>query len=93
MCSIKHVGYGDPFSENEKVFPTIQAYEREVIYFYSKLWNLPEEKAWGYITSCSSEAIMYGMWSAKCYFKSLNFKKKPVIIFSQSAHYVVNEIS
>jgi hypothetical protein len=70
FLKVKNVGLGDPFSEDPKHLVPVASHEKEVVLFFAKLWNLSVENAWGYVTQSSSEAIMFGMWSSKQYFKS-----------------------
>jgi glutamate/tyrosine decarboxylase-like PLP-dependent enzyme len=39
-------------------------FEMEVVKYFAELWHMKEEP-WGYVASGSSEAILYGFWSAR----------------------------
>jgi histidine decarboxylase len=64
-------------------------FEREVLYYYCDLWNIPRNQAWGYLGNGSTEALMYSGYLAKQYFKSENAKKKPVTLFTDQVHYSI----
>jgi histidine decarboxylase len=51
---------GDPYVEGNYGLNT-KDFEREVINFFAKLYNLPTDDAWGYITSCGTEGNLYGL--------------------------------
>jgi hypothetical protein len=87
FCTVKHYGVGDPFHENQKFLMPVASCEKEVVLFYADLWNLSEEETWGYITSSSSESLMFAMWCAKRAFKRPPNKAKGIIIYSQDVHY------
>lgn len=72
---------GDPFSE-KRVNVLLNDFEKEVLLYFAKLWNLRDEEPWGYITSSSSEALMYALYNAKMYFNTFPENKGAVVLYS-----------
>lgn len=72
---------GDPFVLTNTI--SSHEYEQEVIRWFLKLFGLDEHLGWGYITSCSTEGILFGIWQAK---ENLH---NPILYFSDYAHYSV----
>ena len=53
---------GDPFGpEAYSSYPTMQM-EKEIIYYFAHLMNLPREETWGHFGSSSSECILYALY-------------------------------
>ncbi|AEB28508.1 histidine decarboxylase [Francisella hispaniensis] len=76
---------GNPYSKGSP-FSTL-GHERAVIDFFLKLYMSNTNDSWGYIASCSSEAILYAVWNARNYFKSYDV----TLIYSDYAHYCVSK--
>ena len=78
---------GDPF---EKGIPFNSfGHERAVINFFKDIYNSDANNTWGYITNCSSEAILHACWNAKNNFK----KDKTIIIASEYTHYCIDKVA
>lgn len=76
---------GDAFSSN--VIFSSHEYEVRVIEFMLNLYNSSIQQAWGYITSCSSESILYCLWKARNYLQTL--KKNIICLASEHSHYAI----
>ena len=76
---------GDPFHDSNFRSNTHEM-EREVIGFFADLMRLPQDQAWGYVTSGGTEGNMYGLYIAREMFPD------GVFYFSQDTHYSVVKI-
>ncbi|APC91769.1 MULTISPECIES: histidine decarboxylase [Francisella] len=76
---------GNPYSKGSP-FSTL-GHERAVINFFLSLYMTNTNDSWGYIASCSSEAILYAVWNARNYFKTYDV----TLIYSDYAHYCINK--
>ena len=76
---------GDPYHPNDGINTCLL--EQEVIAFWAEQLHLDPEFAWGYITSGSTEAIMYGIAQGRDRFKD------PVLLFSEECHYCLPKIA
>ena len=76
---------GDPFHDSNFQSNTHEM-EREVIGFFADLMRLPQDQAWGYVTSGGTEGNMYGLYIAREMFPD------GVFYFSQDTHYSVVKI-
>ena len=76
---------GDPFHKSNFRSNTHQI-EREVVAQFSDLMHLPQEQAWGYITSGGTESNMYGLYLGRELFPD------GVVYFSQDTHYSILKI-
>ena len=76
---------GDPFHQSNFLSNTHDI-EREVIATFSDLMCLPQEQAWGYVSSGGTEGNMYGLYMARELFSD------GVVYFSQDTHYSVLKI-
>lgn len=76
---------GDAFSSN--VIFSSHEYEIRVIEFMLNLYNSSTQEAWGYITSCSSESILYCLWKARNYLQTI--KKNIICVASEHSHYAI----
>ena len=76
---------GDPFHTSNFRSNTHQI-EREVIAEFADLMHLPQEQAWGYITSGGTEGNMYGLYLGR------ELYPKGVVYFSQDTHYSILKI-
>ena len=52
---------GDPFHDSNFRSNTHE-FEREVIGLFADLMHLPQDQAWGYVTSGGTEGNMYGLY-------------------------------
>ena len=76
---------GDPFHKSNFRSNTHQI-EREVVAQFSDLMHLPQEQAWGYVTSGGTEGNMYGLYLGRELFPD------GVVYFSQDTHYSILKI-
>ena len=76
---------GDPFHESNFRSNTHQI-EREVIARFADLMHLPQEQAWGYVTSGGTEGNMYGLYLGR------ELYPDGVVYFSQDTHYSILKI-
>ncbi len=76
---------GDPFHDSNFQSNTHEA-EREVIAHFARLMRLPQEQAWGYVTSGGTEGNMYGLYLGRELFPN------GMVYFSQDTHYSVLKI-
>tara|TARA_B100001175_G_C19453356_1_gene612486 strand:- start:15 stop:1343 length:1329 start_codon:yes stop_codon:yes gene_type:complete len=73
---------GDPYVESNYGIHS-RIFERAVIDFFAKLWNINEPDYWGYVTTCGTEGNLHGILLAK-------EKLKDGIIFtSRETHYSI----
>lgn len=73
---------GDPFTDSTYKISS-RYFEKEVIKYFSKKFFL--ENYWGYITSCGTEGILYGMYLAR------ELYPKGVVYYSKDSHYAVKK--
>ena len=76
---------GDPFHDSNFRSNTHEM-EREVVGFFADLMRLPQDQAWGYVTSGGTEGNMYGLYIGREIFPD------GVVYFSQDTHYSVVKI-
>ena len=76
---------GDPFHDSNFLSNTHEM-EREVIGIFADMMHLPQEDAWGYVTSGGTEGNMYGLYMGREMFPD------GVVYFSQDTHYSVVKI-
>tara|TARA_Y100000591_G_scaffold108464_1_gene92284 strand:+ start:6486 stop:7811 length:1326 start_codon:yes stop_codon:yes gene_type:complete len=55
---------GDPYVESNYGIHS-RIFEKSVIDFFAKLWNINEPHYWGYVTTCGTEGNLHGMLLAK----------------------------
>lgn len=73
---------GDPFHESNYRINT-RSIEREVVATFADLVRLPQEEAWGYVTTGGTEGNMYGLYLAR------KLHPDGIVYFSQDTHYSV----
>ena len=73
---------GDPFQGSNFRINTHEI-EREVVSAFADLMRLPQEQAWGYVTSGGTEGNMYGLYMGRELFPA------GTVYFSQDTHYSV----
>ena len=76
---------GDPFAFSRFQSNTHET-EREVVRAVAELMRLPEEDAWGYVTSGGTEGNMYGIYVGR------ELLGDPIAYFSEDSHYSVRKI-
>ena len=76
---------GDPFHDSNYASNTHEI-EREVIGAFADLMRLPQDQAWGYVTSGGTEGNMYGLYMGRETYPD------GVVYFSQDTHYSVVKI-
>ena len=76
---------GDPFHPNDGI--NTCDFEQEVIAFWSTALHLDPAFGWGYITSGSTEGIMYGVALGRDRYE------EAVLIFSEQSHYCLYKIA
>ena len=76
---------GDPFHDSNFLSNTHDM-EREVINRFADMMHLPQDDAWGYVTSGGTEGNMYGLYMGREMFPD------GVAYFSQDTHYSVVKI-
>jgi histidine decarboxylase len=76
---------GDPCTPNLGI--NVCDYERDVISFWAEHFHLDPLAAWGYITTGSTEAIMYGILQGRDRFADA------VLVFSAESHYCLHKIA
>ncbi|MBL8159550.1 histidine decarboxylase [Candidatus Saccharibacteria bacterium] len=73
---------GDPFSD--LIYGVNSTgFEREVIEYFAKLYHIPMERAWGYVTSCGSEGNLYGLFLGR------ELYPDAILYYSADTHYSV----
>src|SRR6266568_9490249 len=78
--SINNVG--DPFTDSLYKITTREL-EREIIHFFSKLYKIPTEKSWGYVTTGGTEGNLYGLFLAR------ELYPEGILYFSADSHYSI----
>lgn len=78
---------GDPFVESNYGVQS-RYFELEVLRWFAKLWHLPNDKMWGYVTACGTEGNMQGILLGRDLLKQMN-GLMPVLIASHESHYSV----
>lgn len=84
MYSYLFNNIGDPYEER-KMSTNTKPFEREIISFYSDLFNLEKGNEWGYITNGSSESILQALFMAREMYNNTK------LYFSSEAHYCVKK--
>ena len=78
---------GNPYTSGS-CFSTF-GHERAVLNFFMKNFNTDSDKSWGYIASCSTEAILFASWRCREHFQN----KDVILISSEYSHYCVDKIA
>jgi histidine decarboxylase len=73
---------GDPYIDGMLGLNS-KGFEREVIQYFSKLYCLPIEDAWGYVTSCGTEGNLQGLWMGR------ELYPDGILYASEDSHYSV----
>lgn len=77
---------GDPYDDSSYLLGT-REFEREVLAFFARLYNIPENNMWGYITSGGTEGNMHGLFLAR------ELYPDSTLYFSTDSHYSINKIA
>ena len=77
---------GDPFIERTRDLSS-RKFEQKVLSFFTSLYNLREEEAWGYVTAGGTEGNMYGLWMGR--------ERYPdgVLFYSEESHYSIPKVA
>lgn len=73
---------GDPFIESNYRINS-RRFEQEVISFFAKLYKIPENDSWGYVTACGTEGNLYGIFLGREVYSD------GILYSSQDSHYSV----
>ena len=76
---------GDPFRGSNFGVNTHE-FEQEVVASFADLMGLPQDQAWGYVTSGGTEGNMYGLYMARELFPD------GTVYFSQDTHYSIPKL-
>lgn len=74
---------GDPYVESNDMHA--KAFEREVVEFFSELFNAPPDNHWGYVTNGGSEGNLYGLYLAR------ELYPNGMVYYAESTHYSVQK--
>jgi histidine decarboxylase len=80
------INLGDPFVEGNYGINS-KDFEQEVIQFFSKLYNLPQNDSWGYVTAGGTEGNLYGLLLAR------ELYPNGILYGSEDSHYSVVKAS
>lgn len=81
---------GDPFDMGNP-FST-QNYEKAVIEFFLKMYDLSVSEYWGYVANCSSEAVLYCVWKARDHLRE-SICGEIKVIASKYSHYCIDKVA
>lgn len=73
---------GDPYSDLLYGVNSCE-FEREVISYFSNMYDLSEDDAWGYVTSSGTEGNLYGLFLGR------ELHQEAVLYYSADAHYSI----
>jgi len=76
---------GDPYTQSNYHLNS-HSFEREVLAFFSKLLNAPDDGVWGYVTNGGTEGNMYGIYLGREIFPN------GMVYYSEDTHYSVPKI-
>jgi histidine decarboxylase len=77
---------GSPFENTPYKYHSKQ-YERSVLEFFCKLWQFPQDKSWGYVTSSGTEGNLQAFYIAR------ELYPNGVMYFSRASHYSIGKIA
>lgn len=75
---------GDPRIESTSVLSSKQE-ENEVVDFFAKLFNAPENNYWGYVTNGGTEGNLYALYLAR------ELYPEAMVYYSEATHYSVQK--
>lgn len=85
ICDMVLDNVGNPFAKEQFLLGTSMI-EREVIKTFAKLFGIPDEKAWGFVTNSGTDGNMHGI-----YFGAKKLQNEtgmlPIAYVSKEAHY------
>tara|TARA_Y100000310_G_scaffold204527_1_gene204755 strand:+ start:135 stop:1235 length:1101 start_codon:yes stop_codon:yes gene_type:complete len=84
FLSIPLNNVGDPFCSAYYGLDS-REFECEVLNWFAKLYQAPEENYWGYVTNGGTEGNLYGLYLAR------ELYPKGVVYYSQDTHYSVSK--
>ncbi|MGH2415089.1 MAG: histidine decarboxylase, partial [Microcystaceae cyanobacterium] len=76
------INLGDPFVDSNCGIDSRQ-FEKEVLDFFAKLYQLSEDNYWGYVTSGGTEGNLYGIFVGREVYPN------GILYFSQDTHYSI----
>ena len=82
--SINNVG--DPYDTSTRYKMNSKEIEREVLKYFTKLYNNDPKDVWGYVTNGGTEGNMYGLYLAREKFPN------GTVYYSNQAHYSIRKI-
>lgn len=74
---------GDPYVQSNDMHT--KEFEREVIAFFSTLFNAPPDNHWGYVTNGGSEGNLYGLYLAR------EIYPNGMVYYTEATHYSVQK--
>ncbi len=74
---------GDPYVQSNDMHS--KEFEREVIEFFSELFNAPADNHWGYVTNGGSEGNLYGLYLAREIYPT------GMVYYTEATHYSVQK--
>ena len=74
---------GDPYGKSNDM--NAKEFEREVIEFFSELFNAPANNSWGYVTNGGSEGNLYGLYLAR------EIYPQGMVYYTEATHYSVQK--
>lgn len=75
---------GDPFARSSYPLQAMQ-FEREVLAYFAKLYELEPDEYWGYITTGGTEGNIYGLYVARETYPNAK------MYFSEDSHYSIHK--
>ena len=79
------INVGDPFDDG--IYKTnTKEFERDVIAFFARLYNISENEYWGYVTNGGTEGNMYGLYLGR------EMYSNALVYFSEDTHYSIFKI-
>ncbi|MBQ0040710.1 MAG: aminotransferase class V-fold PLP-dependent enzyme [Clostridiales bacterium] len=90
ICDIVLDNVGNPFAEEQLLLGSTLI-EREVILKFASIYGIPEDKAWGFVTSSGTDGNMHGIYFGA---KKLLYETgmQPIVYVSEEAHYSFRRI-
>jgi histidine decarboxylase len=73
---------GDPFTDSLYKITT-RDLEREVVQYFAKLYKLPADESWGYVTTGGTEGNLYGLFLGR------ELHPDARLYFSEDSHYSI----
>lgn len=86
FLDIKFNNAGDPFVPGGYKMHS-RGFELEVIRFFARLFRMPKDETWGYVTSGGTEGNLYGIFVGR------ELHPTGILYFSEDAHYSIRKIA